>query len=364
MPLYMDRHDVSESVTADQVAQLHKEDLKIQDQFGCRGLTYWFDDIRKTAFCLIEAPNRTALKKMHDHAHGQVPHSIIEVEPEIVESFLGRIQDPKKAKNTELNIINDPAFRIIMVISINRLQFIGNRSSVFGPSLNQLHFAARKIIKAHHGNVVEQTDYSYLVSFTSVTQAVHAATEIQSIVKTAKKKEIIMKIGLSAGVPVTQKQQIFEDAIKLAERMCGIVNGEIITSAEVRNLYKSENADNFFKGKTIHALSQADEIFITHLTEYLDKVWNDENFKVDHFVKPLGCSKSQLYRNMIRITGESPNTFVKHYRLREAIKLMGKSQGNISEAAFATGFTSPSYFTKCFKKEFGILPAEYLISLR
>lgn len=54
----MDRHDVSKSVTAENVAQLHKEDLKIQEQFNCRGLTYWFDDIKKIAFCLVEVPDK------------------------------------------------------------------------------------------------------------------------------------------------------------------------------------------------------------------------------------------------------------------------------------------------------------------
>src|SRR6476469_2632938 len=118
MPIYMDRHYVSEAVTAEHVAQLHQQDLKVQDQFGCRGLTYWFDDKRKTAFCLIEAPDAKALENMHNHAHGQVPHRIIEVEPGIVESFLGRIEDPKKTKDTELNIIDDPAFRTIMIIEL------------------------------------------------------------------------------------------------------------------------------------------------------------------------------------------------------------------------------------------------------
>ncbi|HEY4935502.1 MAG TPA: DUF4242 domain-containing protein, partial [Puia sp.] len=120
MPIYMDRHDLSETVTAEKIAELHQEDLKIQRQFDCRGLTYWFDGKRKTAFCLIEAPDAKAIREMHDRAHGQVPHSIIEVESSIVESFLGRIEDPKRAQNTGLNIINDPAFRIIMVISLNR----------------------------------------------------------------------------------------------------------------------------------------------------------------------------------------------------------------------------------------------------
>jgi hypothetical protein len=50
MSIYMDRHDVSEVVTAKHVALLHQEDLKIEHKFGCKGLTYWFDEKRKTAF--------------------------------------------------------------------------------------------------------------------------------------------------------------------------------------------------------------------------------------------------------------------------------------------------------------------------
>ncbi|NNK75476.1 MAG: DUF4242 domain-containing protein, partial [Maribacter sp.] len=68
MPLYLDRHTLSEEITAEKVAQLHKEDLRVEQKFGCRGLTYWFDDQGKTAFCLVEAPDKEAIKEMHNHA--------------------------------------------------------------------------------------------------------------------------------------------------------------------------------------------------------------------------------------------------------------------------------------------------------
>ena len=118
MPIYMDRHDVSKEVTAEIVADLHQKDLKIQHKFNCKGLTYWFDEKRKTAFCLVEAPNKAAIKEMHDQAHGEVPNRIIEVDHAVVESFLGRIEDPEKSQKTKLNIINDPAFRTIMVVGV------------------------------------------------------------------------------------------------------------------------------------------------------------------------------------------------------------------------------------------------------
>ena len=98
MPIFMDRHDVSDEVTAEIVAELHQEDLKIQDKYNCKGLTYWFDAKRNTAFCLIEAPNKESIQKMHNQAHGEVPHKIIEVDGSVVESFLGRIEDPEKSQ--------------------------------------------------------------------------------------------------------------------------------------------------------------------------------------------------------------------------------------------------------------------------
>ena len=102
MPIYMDRHDLPVSINAEEVARLHQEDLKIEAEFGCKGLTYWYDDHRKLAFCLIEAPDQSALQQMHNHAHGAVPNSIIEVNPSVVSSFLGRISDPEKASGADL----------------------------------------------------------------------------------------------------------------------------------------------------------------------------------------------------------------------------------------------------------------------
>ncbi|MGE5107193.1 MAG: DUF4242 domain-containing protein, partial [Sphingobacteriales bacterium] len=181
MPIYMDRHDVSETVTAENVAQLHQADLGIQDQFGCRGLTYWFDEKRKTAFCLIEAPDAKAIHEMHDHAHGQVPHSIIEVDVSIVESFLGRIGDPEKAKNTTLNIVNDPAFRTIMVVSLKRLSLVQNDPVQSKSALNNFAGAIPGLLNTYEGISVKQTENYFLVSFKSVSKAIHAAFDIQSL---------------------------------------------------------------------------------------------------------------------------------------------------------------------------------------
>jgi AraC-like DNA-binding protein len=366
MPIYMDRHDVSEAVTAEHVAQLHQQDLKIQDQFGCRGLTYWFDDKRKTAFCLIEAPDVKALQDMHNHAHGQVPHRIIEVEPGIVESFLGRIEDPKKTKDTELNIIDDAAFRTIMIIELKQPAPFQTNAEEFQSSLKNFSRDVIRLLDENDGNLVRQNDYYYLVSFQSVSNAIHSAFKVQLIFydlpNSILKNKITLKIGISAGVPVTEKHQFFEETIKIAERMCQVIKGEIIITSEVKHLYEGENANKFEESESVIALTKEDEKFIATFMDHMDSVWNDANLKVDDFNKPVGQSKSQLYRKMMSLTGKSPNTFIKDYRLNEAIKLLKRNAGNISEIAFETGFSSPSYFSKCFQKKYGRFPSGYLLA--
>ena len=61
---------------------------------GVRFITYWHDEVTSKAFCLVDAPNKEALQKVHDEAHGGIANEIIEVDPAVVEAFLGRVTDP------------------------------------------------------------------------------------------------------------------------------------------------------------------------------------------------------------------------------------------------------------------------------
>jgi AraC-like DNA-binding protein len=363
MPVFMDRHDVAGNITAEHVAHIHQEDLKVQGQFGCRGLTYWFDEVRKTAFCLIEAPNAEAIEKMHNLAHGDTPNQVIEVDMAIVESFLGRIQDPQKTEDTELNIIRDPAFRTIMVVSLKQLSLLPRNDNAFTTSLNNFYTAVLQLLTNYDGKLVNQTENKFLISFKTVSKAVGAAFDIQSLFRNFERSVhndlAVLKIALSAGVPVTKKPMLFEDTIKLAERICKIARAELIITSEVRELYNSENSAALQENEGTLFLNAADEKFLTQLMDYAEMHWGDIHLKVDDFSKPLGCSKSQLYRRLTALTGKSPNSFIREYRLNEALILLNKNTGNVSEIAFETGFSSPSYFSKVFQKTYGYSPSEY-----
>ena len=364
MPIFMDRHDVSDDVTAEQIAELHQLDLKVQHEFGCRGLTYWFDAKRKNVFCLYEADDANAIRKMHNHAHGQVPHRVIEVDSGIVESFLGRIEDPEKPVDAELNIIDDPAFRILMVIELKNNSPMQPDSEVLKTALHHYHELIPEKINGFSGNLVRENRDQFLASFRSVTNAVHAAIHIRKLHKNLskenKKEKVRLKLALNAGSPVTEKTSIFEETIRLAERMCRIIHGEIIISAEVNDLYNAENIDDIPKSGGIFVMSTADEKFVSTLMDYTEAAWTNSDLKLEDFCKSMGCSKSQFYRKMISLTHMAPNNFIREYRLIEALNLLNKNNGNVSEIAFETGFSSPSYFSKCFQKRFGHMPSDFL----
>ncbi|MDH5598383.1 MAG: DUF4242 domain-containing protein [Cyclobacteriaceae bacterium] len=341
MPIYMDRHDVSKHVTAENVAQLHQEDLKVQHKFKCRGLTYWFDEQRKTAFCLIEAPNKQALQDMHNHAHGEVPHRIIEVDINIVESFLGRIEDPEMAQNAKLNIINDPAFRTLAVYEAEGIRFNGDSNKII------------ERIKEFEGSIVKHTSNFILTSFVSVTQAVQCALSIDSELDNESK----LNIGIGAGVPVTDEEVMFQSTIEFAEKACWVQKKAIVTSKEVRDLYKSENANIFPKGN-ICSLGILEADFLEKLFEFIEENWQNPEIVVEDFGKNIGLSKSQLFRKIKSMLGIPPNTFLRDYRLKKALEIIKDEEKDVSEITFMVGFNSRSYFSKRFGERYGISPRD------
>lgn len=360
MPIYMDFHDLPDGVTAAHVAEMHQADLKIEHKYNCRGLTYWCDERRQTAFCLIEAPNKEAIKELHEKSHGAVPQRIIEVNDTLVESFLGRIEDPEKSQNTKLNIINDPAFRTLMKVKLKKNVLRTKNIETLNAAIRGYSKSIINIVNKHKGRIVKQKSNSFLMSFTSVTNAIESAIKIQELYNCVITPDLEFKIGISAGIPVTEKENIFEETIKHADYLTYVINGKIILTPEVKDLYESENQNNPINIKDIISLTSNELDFVTRLFEYTKSVWTNSSTNAIDYNKNLGFSKSKLYRTMIPMFGKSPNSFLKDFRLNKALQLLDKQNSNISEIAYKTGFSSPAYFSKCFQGTYGMLPSKYI----
>ena len=363
MPIFMDRHDVDGEVTAEQVAHIHQQDLKVQDQYNCKVISYFFDSKRNNVFCLVEAPDKESMDAMHEHSHGQIANKVIEVEESILETFLGSIERPKIEQPGNLYINRASATRVIMAVHSQRNSWENPLTKSTMDALRGFHRNLAQVSNKFNGRVADQNKNRFLVSFKSASEAVACAIELQTVFNRTIPKtttsSIQMKIGISMGAPLTDKDELFESAIQCAERISSMVKEQIAVSFEVKTLYENENVKNLRDDERLYALNPSDEKFLTALMDYFEETWSDPNLTVSDFSTALGLSKSQLYRKMVSLTGKSPNALIKTYRLNKALKLLDNQQHNITEIAYEVGFNSPAYFSKCFMAEYGVLPSEY-----
>jgi AraC-like DNA-binding protein len=362
MAIYMDVHIVP-GVKARDVAEAHRKDILVQDMHECKCMTYWIDEERENVFCLIEAPNKEAVAEMHQRAHGLVPHKIIEVNSNVVESFLGRIYDPKEAQATEdgLKVFKDPSFRVLLITKAIDPVLLKYKLGI--PAAEELltrqNALIRNFLAQFDGREVEHEGNGFIASFISATKAVHCAMAIQKNMPAGDANVTGFRIGINAGEPVSKTEKFFGDTIQLAEHLCTIAkDAQIALSSAVRDL---ASKDIFNKEQdNILTLTPQDESLMELLFNQLESKWHDSEFSVADYCKAVAMSTSQLYRKTIELSGLSPNSLLKEFKLERAKDLMKKKQYSISQITFDSGFASPSYFTKCFKKKYGLLPMTYL----
>jgi len=98
--------------------------------------------------------------------------------------------------------------------------------------------------------------------------------------------------------------------------------------------------------------------FLANAKEIVEHHLSDEEFDVAAFSKEMNLSRTQLHRKLRALLNLSSSEFIRSIRLNRAMIMLRKNTGNISEIALDVGFSNPSYFTECFKKQFGINPSE------
>lgn len=136
--------------------------------------------------------------------------------------------------------------------------------------------------------------------------------------------------------------------------------------AQVLNLLENREKlrENFIKSpltpiRTI-GKNKADEAFLLEITSIIEANITKVDFQVDEFATQIGMSRSNFYRKVKGISGLTPNDFIRLVKLKKAVKLMLDGETRINEICFMVGFNTSSYFAKCFRKQFGILPKDFI----
>ncbi|WP_044200722.1 hybrid sensor histidine kinase/response regulator transcription factor [Flammeovirga sp. OC4] len=127
--------------------------------------------------------------------------------------------------------------------------------------------------------------------------------------------------------------------------------------------YRSSLINSFQSPDIIHPkeieMISSDKAFLDEVTSILDDNLMDSDFNVDTLVEKIGISRTGLYHKFKDLTGLSAGDYIRRYRLMCAHQYLEKTDWSIKEVMYRSGFNTTSYFAKCFKKQYGILPSEF-----
>ncbi len=246
MPIFMDRHHIHRASEED-IFGAHQKDLEIQDKYGVKYMTYWWDYERGTGFCLVDAPDAATAEHVHREAHGQIANAIIPVDLGAVMAFLGRIGDPRAASGAAKPAI-DPGLRAVMFTDIvGSTEMTARLGDAAALELVRVHDAiVRRALDAHGGREVKHTGDGIMASFDNVANAVRGGADIQrrfADYNANASESLTVRIGIHAGEPVEEFQDLFGATVQLAFRLCSQAEaGCIVVSGLVRELCDEETA--------------------------------------------------------------------------------------------------------------------------
>ena len=173
-------------------------------------------------------------------------------------------------------------------------------------------------------------------------------SHIPVLMLTAKAMSDDLVKGIEAGADVYLSKP-FEMKVLESQLKQLILNRQLLFNKYFGDILKTEVKDNG---------TPLDKEFITKVLNYVHTNIDDPNLNVENLAEELKLSRSQLYRKIKALTGQTANQFLRAVRLEKSKEMILNTNDSIGEISFKVGFSSPSYFTSCFKSHFGILPTE------
>lgn len=195
------------------------------------------------------------------------------------------------------------------------------------------------------------------IEFCKTLKESPATSHIPVILLTARSLDDQQAEGLQSGADAYIKKP-FSSKVLLAQAESLLRNRTLLKvrwsgSATPAAAPAQGGANSQEKAKPTH-----EDAFITRLKEVIEASMSDSDLSVENIGERMGMSRVQLYRKVKALTGLTPNELLRKARLARARQLLDNHSGTIAEIAYKVGFATPSYFSKCFKEEYGFLPTE------
>ena len=244
MPLYMDIHTVNPETTWEDIAHAHFKDIAIQGDYDVDYLKYFYNQDCGKLFCLVKAPSAEAAKCVHEQAHGLLAEKLIEVDPDLIHTFMGNV--PPNAAGAALIAgpeQRDSGVRTVMFTDIvGSTEMTSRHGDDAALAMLRVHDrVVRAALAEHGGREVKHTGDGIMAAFISAACAVRAACHMQSALadhnRAGAQYPVAIRVGISAGEPVEDHNDLFGSTVQLAARLCAKADpGQILVSNVVTGL--------------------------------------------------------------------------------------------------------------------------------
>jgi pimeloyl-ACP methyl ester carboxylesterase/AraC-like DNA-binding protein len=250
----------------------------------------------------------------------------------------------------------------------------------------QLQDTIGQYVEQYRGETVRYDQDTIIATFEGPSKAVHCCLDLMEIMKGAD-TQLSMGIHIKEGA-VNQAYSLSEETrtitdlildqavpnqILLTQTVRHLLSGAGLTFIPYKSVFDSDSGENHLifsvtdhldsdettENLTVRHRYQADS-FLENILKVIDDHLGNGSFGVEMLCREIGVSERQLQRKLKAITNKSPIQLISSFRLHRAKELLLKQEQNIAEIAYQTGFSNPSYFSRSFKKEFGVTPSEFL----
>jgi pimeloyl-ACP methyl ester carboxylesterase/AraC-like DNA-binding protein len=268
-----------------------------------------------------------------------------------------------------------------------RLFTVGAVRIISGKRLNENQKEYfQKYVAQYNGKIVQADGETFIANFDGPSKAVNCALGLINMARNLN-AQIISVIHIKEGAAdeahfISKETQLFIESIfEQAKPNQILVTQTIKYLLTGAGLYFSPKKTPVFEpisrqqhllftvdddlsessysnGFQLHKLPKNNS-FLENVLQVIDANLGDELFSVEKLCKKIGISDRHLQRKLKAITTKSPNQLISSVRLHRAKELLLENKFNIAEVAYQTGFSNPSYFSKSFKKEFGVTPSNF-----
>ncbi len=242
----------------------------------------------------------------------------------------------------------------------------------------------RQYIKRYRGNVVQYTTETFIATFEGPSKAVHCSIDLVDAIRD-QNAQLTMGIHIKeclVGNPISKETEDFAASIfkqpipsqiLLTQTVKNLLVGAGVSFTPYKTIFETESGESLLlftvtdkSGHNIqpnmidHNILPQNDSFLKKVLQNINNHISNEHFGVEMLCKEIGVSERQLQRRLKTITNKSPNKLICSVRLHRAKELILSQQNTIAEIAFQAGFSNPSYFSKCFKKEFAVCPSDLI----